>query len=226
MTKQVSLTATTRSGNGKSEARKLRAQGRVPGIAYGRGVDPTAVSVDALELYHALHTDAGANAVLRLDIGGDTHLAMAREIQRHPVRRDVLHVDFVTMSRDQRVSVDVPVVVAGEAAGAQEGGVLAQEHHTISVETTPLEVPDQFTLDVSDMQIGDVKRAGDIRLPEGVILLVDADTAIVSVTAPTLEEIALPEEETEESAEAKAEGATGEEADVAEAEGQAEVARD
>jgi large subunit ribosomal protein L25 len=207
MSKQVALAARARDGGGKAEARTLRRQGRVPAIAYGRQLEPTPISVDALELYHALHTAAGENAILRLDVDGRTQLALARGIQRHPVRRDVLHVDFVTVSRDVKVTVDVPVVLAGEAPGVTEGGVADQSLHTVQLEVLPLEVPDQLVLDVSDMQIGDVKRVADLPLPEGVQLSADPDAPIVSIVPPTVE--IAPEEAV---AEEEAEGATAEEA--------------
>src|SRR3712207_6512027 len=153
MANQVTLAASPRTGNGKGEARALRRDGRVPAIAYGTDLDPTPISVDQLELYHALHTDAGVNAVLRLDLGGDQHLALAGEIQRDPVRRTVLHVDFVTVSRNVKVAVEVPIHLEGAegAPATSEGGVVSLEMHTLSIEVLPLEVPDQIVVDVSEL---------------------------------------------------------------------------
>jgi large subunit ribosomal protein L25 len=204
MADQVTLTAEPRAGSGRSEARRLRRVGRVPAVAYGSGLDATAVSVDGLELYHALRTDAGLNALIRLDIEGDVHLTLARELQRHPVRREILHVDFVAVDRDRKVTVDVPIHLQGHAAGADEGGVVDQVQFTAAVEVLPLEVPDQLTLEISDMQLGDVKRLGDLTLPDGVTLLDDPDSTVVSVSAPAME--ALPEDQ----AAAEAEAAEGE----------------
>lgn len=187
MSKQVALAVERRNGNGKGEARSLRRAGRVPAIAYGSGLDATPLSVDERELFHALHTDAGTNAIFRLAVDGDTHLALAREIHRHPVRRDVLHVDFVTVDRNRKVTVDVPVVLQGEAPGTDEGGVVEQQQYTVHVEVLPLEVPDQITLDVSDMNVGDVKRISDLVLPEGVAALDDPERTIVTLIVPSLE---------------------------------------
>ncbi len=219
MSKQVPLAAAPRAGNGKGEARALRRLGRVPAIAYGSDLDPTPISVDSLELYHALHTDAGANAVLRLDVAGDTHLALAREIQRHPVRREVLHVDFVTVSRNVKVAVEVPINLEGteEAPGTSEGGVISQELYALPVEVLPLEVPDAITLDVSAMNVNDTLRVSDLTVPSGVDVTVDPETTVATCVAPTLD---LPEEgATEEALEGEAgeqaEGATGEEAEGA-----------
>jgi large subunit ribosomal protein L25 len=218
MSKQVELTVTPRAEHGKGAARRVRREGRVPAIAYGAGLEPTMLSVDALELYHALHTGAGENAVLRLAFDGDMHLAMAREIQLHPVRREILHVDFVTVSRDVKVTVDVPIVLEGDAPGAEEGAIVEQQLHALPVEVLPLEVPDQLTLDISGMEVGHVKRVGDVRLPEGVTALEDPDATVVTLTVPQLE---VPEPE----AEAPLEGLEGAEAAVEEAAESPEEAR-
>lgn len=218
MADQVALAARPRVGSGKGEARALRRDGRVPAIAYGADLEPTAVSVDGLELYHALRTDAGENAIISLELeDGDRHLALAREIQRHPVKRYIVHVDFVTVSRNVKVSVEVPLVTEGEAPGAQEGGVADQALYTLPIEVLPLEVPDQITVDISEMQIGDVIRVGDLSLPEDVETTEDPERTVVTVNVPQMD---VPETETDaeaEAGEAMAEGQPA--ADAAEAAG-------
>jgi len=228
MSKQVELAAQSRSGNGKGEARALRRQNRVPAIAYGTDLDPTPISVDQLELYHALHTDAGSNAILALDVAGETHLALAREIQRHPVRRDVLHVDFVTVSRNVKVAVDVPIHLEGvdDAPGTQEGGVISQELYALPIEVLPLEVPDSITLDVSTMVVGDTVRVEDLTVPSGVEITVDLDTTVATCVVPVMD---VPEpEEGEEAAEGEegAEAAEGEEGAAAEGDAGADAGSD
>jgi len=213
MSKQIALAAQPRAGTGKGEARALRRQGRVPAVAYGAGLGSTSLWVDARELYHVLHTDAGLNAVIALDVDGETHLALAREIHRHPVRREILHVDFVTIDRDIKVTVEVPIQLRGEAPGVEQGGVLNQELYSVSVEVLPLEVPDHLVLDVSGLNLGDVKRVSDLTLPEGVTALTDPEHNVVSVVAPTVEE------EPEEAEVEEAEGVTEEEAEAIAAEG-------
>ncbi len=217
MSKQVSLAARPRAGGGKSEARSLRRIGRVPAVAYGRDLEPTPISVDERELYHALHTDAGLNAILRLDVDGAMHLALARQVQRHPVRREVLHVDFVTVSRNVTVSVDVPLHLEGveDAPGVAEGGVVSQELYTLAVDVLPLEVPDSISVDVSGMNVGDTLRVSDVRVPSGVEVTVEADTTVATLLVPQLD---LPEPTdavTGEDAD-QAAGATAEEAGSAE----------
>ncbi|MDP9406106.1 MAG: 50S ribosomal protein L25/general stress protein Ctc [Actinomycetota bacterium] len=215
MSEQVSLVARPRRGNGKGEARGLRREGRVPAVVYGKGVDPTPVSVNARELYHALHTDAGANAVVRLDVDGDVHLALARELQRHPVRRDLLHVDFVTVSRNVKVGVEVPIHLVGadDAPGVGEGGVLSQELYALPVEVLPLEVPDEVTLDVSAMAVGDTLRVSDVRVPAGVDVTADPETTVATLVVPDLD-VPDPHEAVEGAAGEQAEGATAAEAGV------------
>jgi len=215
MAEQVTLATRPRAGSGKGEARALRREGRVPAIAYGVGIDPTPVSVDALDLYHALHTVAGDNAVLRLAVEGDTHLALAREIQRHPVRREVLHVDFLAVSRTQKVQSVVPVVLEGEAPGVAAGGVAEQATFTLNIESTPLEVPDQLVLDVSDLGVGEVRRASDVRLPAGVDLLDDPDTPLVTIVVPALDVPDTESEQERDAGEREAGGATAAEAQAA-----------
>lgn len=211
MAEQVTLEARTRVGSGKGEARALRREGRVPAITYGADLDaPRTISVDALELFHALHTDAGLNAIINLKIEGGEQLVIARQLQRHPVKRHLLHADFVTISRTVRITVDVRVVTEGTAPGEDEGGVAEQQLHTIPVEVLPLEVPDQILLDISDMEIGDVKRVSDLVLPEGVVALEDPERTVVTLTLPALE-VPEPEEgaplEPVEGVEAGVEGA-------------------
>lgn len=224
MADQVTLAAAPRDGRGKGEARRLRRAGRVPAIAYGSNLDATPVSVVSLELYHVLHTDAGLNALIELQLDGDTHLTLARELQRHPVRREILHVDFVVVDRSRKVTVDIPINLVGEAPGADEGGVVDQVRFSVSVEVLPLDVPDNLSLDISDMQIGDVKRLGDLDLPDGVDLLDDPESTAVSVSVPAAEvpedEVAEGEEPLDEALDDTAEGdaaATGDEAAAGEA---------
>lgn len=214
MAKQIALAAQVREGRGTSAARKLRRAGRVPAVTYGVGMEATPVSVNALELQRVLNTGAGANAIIALGIDGRSQLVLAREIQRHPIRPQILHVDFVAVQQDVKVDVDVPIMLDGEAPGAEAGGVLSQELYTAHISVLPLEVPEQIILDISTMQIGDVRRLSDLTLPSGVELLDDPERTIVSVVSPTvaptegLEEALQP---AEGAAAAQAEGATARE---------------
>jgi large subunit ribosomal protein L25 len=225
LSKQVQLSAEARTHQGKGAAGRLRKQGRVPGIMYGFQVEPTAVSVDALELYHALHTDAGLNAMIRLDLDGDTHLTIARDLQYHPVRGEVLHVDFLAVDTKSQISVEVPVHVVGDDDLGDDAGVVNQILYTVPILVRPLDVPNYLEISVAGLEIGDVKRVEDLRdvLPEGAEFDIDPERTVVTINAPVseaeleaLEEGAGIEGEAPAAAEAADEGGLEEPAPAAE----------
>jgi large subunit ribosomal protein L25 len=189
LSKQVNLTAETRTHQGKGASGRLRKQGRVPGIMYGFQVEPTAVSVNALELYHALHTDAGLNAMIRLDVDGDEHLTIARDLQYHPVRGEVLHVDFLAVDTKSQISVEVPIHLTGEDDLVDDNGVINQVLYTVPILVRPLDVPNYVELDITGMEIGDVRRVEDLRgvLPEGGEFDIDPERTVVTINAPISE---------------------------------------
>jgi large subunit ribosomal protein L25 len=209
------LDAQARDASGKGGARKVRAAGRVPAVVYGHGADPLHVSVDSRELFHVLHTDAGANVLVDLQLDGQTILTMPREIQRDLLRGRFVHVDFLRIARDETITVDVPVHLIGESRGVKEGGVL--EHHlwNIQLECLPTNVPTAIEADISEIGMNESLKVSQLTLPEGVTLLTSEDETVVSVVPPQVlrveEEEAAAEEEAAEG-EAAAEGATGEEA--------------
>ncbi|HXF71467.1 MAG TPA: 50S ribosomal protein L25 [Actinomycetota bacterium] len=210
------LKAERRRGAGKGEARKLRAQGRVPAILYGHGVDPTPIAVDAKDLYRLLHTAAGANVLIDLRVDGERHLALAREVQRDHIKGRYVHVDFFAVRRDEQVKVTVPVRIVGEAPGVKQGGLL--EHHLweVQLQCRVDRVPDAVDADVSVLGIGDALRAGDLRIPDGAQLLTDPEEQVVSVVTPQVLEVVEvapveAPEEGEAAPEAASEAAAGEE---------------
>jgi large subunit ribosomal protein L25 len=203
---EYKLAAENRSDAGKGAARRLRASGRVPAVLYGHGTKPQHLSVDARQFGQALRTDAGVNVLISLEVGRDQHLALAKEIQRHPVRGDLLHVDFIQVRRGEKVHVQVPVHLVGEAPGAREGGILDQDLYQVNVEAEVTAVPEAVEADVSGLGIGEVLRVADLKAPAGAVILDDPEASVVSVVAPTVE--AEPEAEEAEEAEA-AEGAEG-----------------
>jgi large subunit ribosomal protein L25 len=204
---EYKLAAENRSDAGKGAARRLRASGRVPAVLYGHGTKPQHLSVDARQFGQALRTDAGVNVLIELAVGRDKHLALAKEIQRHPVRGNLVHVDFIQVRRGEKVHVSVPVHLVGEAPGVREGGIADQDLYQINVEAEVTAVPEAVDADVSGLGIGDVLRVADLKAPNGAVILDDPETAVVSVVAPTVE--AEPEPEEAEAAEAveAAEGA-------------------
>lgn len=230
MAEQVKIVAEKRSDAGKGVARRLRAEGRIPAVVYGADVESTAIHIDQMDLYHALHTSAGGNVLIRLEIDGDEHLTLARDVQRHAVRGDVLHTDFVALDRDSRIRVEIPVHLEGTEDVAAPG-VVQHVLHTVPVLVRPLDIPDYFTLEVGDMVIGDTLRVDDIDLPEGAEFDIESDRTIITVSAPTIleepeEEPEIPEELAELMAELEEEDLTEEEIAerIAEAEAAAEEA--
>jgi large subunit ribosomal protein L25 len=185
---EVKLNVVTREGTGKGVARRTRAEGRIPGIVYGKGMEPLAVSVDRREFVTALQTDAGLNTLLNLTLDGDTVPTLAREIQRDPVRGTLLHVDFVKVDLKQEVEVTVPVHVIGESPGVSEGGVLEQPMHEVTVRCLPQEVPESIEADISSLNIGDSLRVGDLSEAKSFHILNDPEVAVVSIMAPISEE--------------------------------------
>ncbi|MTV25904.1 50S ribosomal protein L25 [Nitriliruptoraceae bacterium ZYF776] len=190
VSKQVTLRTEPRTELGKGPTGRLRRTGRVPGILYGYEVEPTALHVDALELYHALHTDAGRNVLLRLEVEGDTVLAIARDLQIHPVRQETLHIDFLAVDRNAQISVEVPVTLLDEEETAADGGVLNHILYTVPIAVKPLDVPNELELSVAGMAIGDVKRVEDLEsvLPEGAEFEIELERTVVTINAPISEE--------------------------------------
>jgi large subunit ribosomal protein L25 len=219
------LKAERRDQTGKETAHKVRAAGRVPAVVYGRGMDPLHVSVDSRELYHLLHTDAGVNVLVDLRVDGDHFLALPREVQRDLIRGRFIHVDFLRIARDEKITVEVPVHLTGESHGVKEGGVV--EHHlwTLQVECLPTDVPTHIDADITKLGINESLKVSDLRPPEKGTILTPPEEIVVSVVPPQVlrveeaEEAAAEAVEGEEAA-AGAEGATGEEA--AEGEGESE----
>lgn len=213
---ELKLVAERRDDSGKGVARKLRAAGRVPAVLYGKGMEAVAVSVDSRELIHVFHTGAGTNALVDLDVDGQSHLAMAREVQRDHIKGRFLHVDFLAVSRDQKVTVTVPIRLVGESPGVKLGGVL--EHHLwdVQVECLPSDIPEAIEADVSTLEdIGMSLKVGDLVPPQGATILTGPEESVVAVQQPQarieLEEAAAEAVEGEAAAE-EAEGATAEEA--------------
>jgi large subunit ribosomal protein L25 len=192
MADQIRLQAAPRKAKSKGSTNRLRRDGRVPGIMYGYKVEPTPVHVDALDLYHALHTEAGYNALLQLDIDGEdeTHLTVARDLQRHPVRGETLHVDFLAVDKDSQISVEVPVHTINDEEGPEDGGVINQILYTVPILVRPLDVPNYFELDVDGLVINDVLRVEDLagQLPEGAEFDIEPERTVVTVNAPVSEE--------------------------------------
>ena len=175
----IVLAADTTRLTGSRHSRRLRHTGRIPAVVYGHGIDATSISVDARALRSALSTSAGQNAVFELDVDGTHHLAMAKVVDHHPIRRTVAHVDFLVVNRNVEVTADVPVTVTGESEAVKfDGGMIEQLVHAITVSMLPGSIPDAIEIDVTDLEPGGYVRVADLRLPAGVSTDLDPETIV------------------------------------------------
>jgi len=222
-TERVRLEIKERERTGSRESRRLRRDGLIPGVLYGRGKAPHAICVPERELRRALTGGHGLHAILDVVLEGQktTHASILKEAQQDPIKGRVIHVDLQEVRLDQPIQAQVVVELVGEAEGVKEGGVLSQVVREINVEALPMEVPDRLELDVSGMVIGDTLRLADLPPREGVTYLDDPEeTVLANVTMPT--RIVEPEPEEGEELPEGVEVPEGEEAP----EGAAEAAPD
>jgi large subunit ribosomal protein L25 len=191
-------------------------------VVYGTDVDPIPVQVDSHDLHVALHTEAGTNAIISLEIsGGNTLTTMARVIERHPFRNEYRHVDFVTVDHSQKITAEVALHWVGTPEGVKEGGVFSPRRTHVQVQVLPTEIPQFIELDVSEVEIGGSLRIEDLPELENIAYLEEPDAVVMSVTVPAAE-IEEPEPEEPELLEGEEleEGEEGEEgAEESEGEG-------
>ena len=191
------LGASAREQAGKGAARALRREGRVPAVIYGHGRDPQPLSVNTRDLEKLLDRHAAASTVFELDLDGRSTRTLIREIQRHPFKRVILHVDFQELVAGERVSVKVPLVYVGTPEGVRTGGgMLDQVLHEVSIEADPSDIPGTIEVDVTDLTIAQALHVSDLRLPEGVTALDDGSLTVCTVQPPRVEEAAPVVEET------------------------------
>jgi large subunit ribosomal protein L25 len=218
------LVAKTGRVTGSAAARRLRAAGSVPGVLYGHGMAPMSVAVERRDLRVALSGAAGVNTVLDLTVDGTVYPAIVKELQRHPVRRNVIHVDFIQVNLDEEITVAVPLRLVGEAKEVeQEGGLVDPAVDSIEVVTTPRNIPDEFVVDVTEMTMDTVIRLGDVPMPSGVTATGDPDSPVVTVLTMRAEvaELEAAEAELAEEQAAAAAAEAGEEAAPVEEGGEA-----
>ena len=198
------LSASARDNGGKGVARKLRSEGRVPAVVYGHGREPQPLSINTRELERLLDRIAAESTVIDLDIDGKGSRTLIRDIQRHPFKRQILHVDFQELVAGEKITVRLPIVLVGIPDGVRmDGGVLDQTMRELEVEVDPSHIPNHVELDVTKLTIGSSVHVRDIPLPEGVEVLEDEDASVCVVSAPraAVEETAAAETETEATAE-------------------------
>lgn len=209
------LVAESGRSTGSANARRLRREDSIPAVVYGQGMEPISISVARRDLRVALSGPAGMNTVLDLTVDGAVYPAIVKEIQRHPVRRTVQHVDFIQINLSEDITVSVPVRLEGEAKDVeQNNGFVDLVMNEMEVTTTPRTIPDEIVVDISDMTMDSVVTVGDIVLPAGVVANHDADAAVVTVVAVHTPDLDADEAEAAEG-EAEADEAAEGEGDAA-----------
>jgi large subunit ribosomal protein L25 len=215
---EVRLSAEARTEFGKGGARRTRRAGKIPAVIYGHGADPRHVSLPAREFANAVR-HGGANVLLTLDLGGEEQLAIPKAIQRHAIKGTYDHVDLLAVRRGEKVTIDVPLAVSGDVVA---GGLLAQEHTSVSLEAEATNLPTEIPVSIDDLKIGDQIVAGDLTLPAGAALITDPTQVLLIMNeAPTEAEIEAELAEAAEELGIVEEPAEGEAAEGEAAEGEA-----
>jgi large subunit ribosomal protein L25 len=221
---RVTLEAQLRSETGKGAARSLRRNGFIPAVVYGHGEETRSCKIDSKELERLLTSVQWENTIIDLKMDdGKASDVLIRDVQIHPVRPEVLHIDFLAVHKGEKVKLDVPVRLIGVAPGVKEGGIMEHHRNDVEIRCIPSNIPEALELDISDMGIGDVASVSQLAAPEGVEILSDLTAAISSIVPPSVhkveaEEVAEEVEAVEEAAEPEVIGR----GKPAEAEGEAE----
>ncbi len=219
----VELSGEIRSAVGKAAAKRLRRNRRIPGIVYGGPRGPVPVTLNPLELATAL--GSGENVLINLSLGGgdgpQSRMVILKSLQVDPVMGRPLHADFLEVSMEKKIRVEIPLVLTGEAVGVKsKGGILEQPLRQVFVECLPLNIPERFVADVSGLDVGNAVHVRDLSVGEGIRILEDLDRVVASVVAPEAEEVVAPTEE-EKPAEPEVVGKKEKEEAEAESEGKA-----
>lgn len=189
---EARIDAETRTEFGKGAARRTRRAGKIPAVLYGHGTDPQHLSLPQLEFARVIR-EHGRNAVLSLNIDGKTQLALTKTVTTHPIRPYIEHVDLLVIRRGEKVAVEVPLVVTGEAA---PGTLVTQELNELEIEADVSRIPEQIEVSVEGLEVGSQIHASDVQLPEGAELKADPELLVVNVVAaPTASELGAEEAE-------------------------------
>ena len=198
------LIAETGRRIGSSDSRRLRAEDQIPAVVYGHGMDPISVAVNRRELRVALSGSAGLNTIIDLTVDGKVYPSLIKDIQRHPVKRNVQHIDFIQVNLNEEITIGVPIVLEGEAHDVlSNNGLVDLALQELHVRTTPRQIPDSIVIDVTDFTLDTVIRIEDLTLPAGVEAIGEPDSPVVTV-------LIMRGVEEEEAAEGEGEGAEGE----------------
>ena len=215
------IQAEARQGRGRSDGRKLRRLGRVPAIVYGGGQDPSAISLDHNSLIHQMEREAFYTSILSIKLGAESQSVVVKDVQRHPARTQIMHMDFQRVVEDEEITLHVPIHFIGEAAAKgvkEQGGVIEHILTDVEISCLPRHLPEYLELDVSNLELNHIYHLSDIKLPEGVTSIAlehGQDQAVVAINPPRREEEEVPAEAVAASAvpTAGAEAAETEESD-------------
>jgi large subunit ribosomal protein L25 len=206
------LNAETGRRIGSSDSRRLRAEDQIPAVVYGHGMDPISVAVNRRELRVALSGSAGLNTIIDLTVDGKVYPSLIKDIQRHPVKRNVQHIDFIQVNLNEEITIGVPIVLEGEAHDVlSNNGLVDLALQELHVRTTPRQIPDSIVIDVTDFTLDTVIRIEDLTLPAGVEAIGEPDTPVVTVLIMR----GVEEEEAAEGEGTEGEGAAAEGGDEA-----------
>ncbi|HEB12355.1 MAG TPA: 50S ribosomal protein L25 [Actinobacteria bacterium] len=206
----IELKAQVRAETGKGKAKQLRANGLLPANLYGHKIKPTVISVDSREFGNLISSQAGSHVILRLllDESKTGPTVMVKEVQRDSIRDNVLHVDFLSVALDEKITTTVPIAVVGDSIGLKEGGLVQHGLWDLQVEALPTDLPDHIEVDITELNIGDSLHAKDIQMPDELTLVTPLEELVVSVIPPVVykeEVVEVAEEELEEGEEGEVE---------------------
>lgn len=207
--KRYQLKATKRTDTGTGRSKRLREELQVPAVLYGRDMESEQISVSQSEVLQIINTGS-ANALIDLAVGRKKYTTMLKDIQLHPIKRDIIHIDFYVVAMDRPITTTVPISIIGEAAGVSEGGTVQYQAREVEVKCLPGDIPERIEFDISDLVIGDTRTVADLELPDSIELLTSEAEVVVTVLAPSMpeeeevdeeEELLVDEEAAEEEAE-------------------------
>lgn len=187
---QINISASQRAEKGKCPAGRLRRAGSVPAVLYGSSIKGAiTLTLNGKEVEKALHGAAGGNVIVNLSVAGEgkPRMAMFKDVSRHPLKRNILHIDLLEILMDHKIAVDVPVHIVGKAAGVALGGIMQLESRKVKIECLPTQIPSSLDIDVTALNIGQSLHVKDITLAPGLKVVGDSDATIVSIVAPTAE---------------------------------------
>ncbi len=189
MSERITIEVQRRQGTGKSVARKLRREGKIPGVIYGPGIDPVYITTDPIAVVHLIETGKAENVLIDVRTeDGNQWTCLVKDYQIHPVRHEILHVDFYAVPFDEKISVRVPIELVGEAPGVKAGGILEFFIRELEVECLAQNIPESIQVDISGLGINDVIMVKDLHLPEEVKAVEDPESVVVGVFAAAEEE--------------------------------------